>query len=222
MSVFHTIFACLQAVGAIPENAIGQTWAIAEPDALEEVTAAAVGKSVSISDFGDSDRWAATQSIILPAAERDSIRDVIPFFTLPFDIPDGKGGVLYPAGFTFNPLEHLTLPNTLWIVRQEQLDWALDQAGAADMVIMSGGNALKESNARHTTIYALQDVLIKRLALKAAPSRVWQEGTALKIQEIDADRFIGYAPRRANSDAGDHPIDDGYDNTAVKPRGDVQ
>lgn len=188
----------MQGAAGLPEADIGQTWPIAEPDALEEMTAAAAGKSVSLADFGDSDRWAATQTTLLPAAQGDAIRDVVPFFTLPFDIPDGKGGVLYPAGFTFNPLEHLALPNVLWIVRQDQLDWALDQAGPNDMVIMSGGNALKEGNSRNATVYALQDVLVERLALRVAPTRVWQEGTTLKVQEIDA-RRADIILRRRNS-----------------------
>lgn len=176
------------AAGPIGEADIGATYTIAEPDALVEMEAAASGKSIGPGDFGDSDRWSATRSRILPAAQIDRIRDIIPFFTLPFDIPGKDGNILYPKGFTFNPLEHLHLPNVLWIVRPEQLDWALGTAGPTDMVILSGGNALKESEARKTPIYMLQDQLADRLSLAAAPSRVWQEGAVLKVQEIAESR----------------------------------
>ncbi|MEL6277284.1 MAG: conjugal transfer protein TraW [Pseudomonadota bacterium] len=184
---------------------IGATYPIVEPDALAEMEEAAADKSVSIEDFGDSDGWSATTSTLLPIATADRIRDVIPFFTLPFDIPDGKGGLLYPAGFTFNPLEHLTLPNTLWFVREENLDWAFAQADASDMVIVSGGNALKIADNRGRPVYALQAELVDRLKLQAVPARVWQQGGVLKIQEIDAARIERWrrqsAPKASNIDA---------------------
>lgn len=183
------------AAGALSEPDIGAVYPIAEPDALAELETAAAGKSVSIGDFGDSDSWSAMRSRVLPTAEMSRLRDVIPFFTLPFDIPDKDGNILYPKGFTFNPLEHLTLPNVLWIVRPEQLDWALSKAGANDMVILSGGNALKESEKRKTPIYILQDQLADRLGLKSAPSRVWQEGRVLKVEEIAAQRLTSVGAR---------------------------
>lgn len=163
---------------------IGSTWPIAERDALVEIEAAAQGKSVSIDDFGDSDDWSATASPLLPEAARHRIRDVVPFFALPFDIPDKDGNVLYPKGFTFNPLEHLTLPGALWIVREHHIDWAFERADVGDMVILSGGNALKESNRRGMPVYVLQDALAKRLDLAVAPSRVWQDGAVLKVEEF--------------------------------------
>lgn len=176
------------AAGPIGEADIGATYRVAEPDALVEMEAAASGKSVGPGDFGDSNRWSATRSRVLPIAEVDRIRDIIPFFTLPFDIPGKDGTILYPKGFTFNPLEHLTLSATLWVVREGELDWALREAKPGDLVILSGGNALKESERRKTPIYLLQDQLADRLSLEAAPSLVWQEGAVLKVQEIAESR----------------------------------
>lgn len=189
------IIAAFAASGA-GEGDLGATYPIVEPDALIEMERSAAGKSVSLSDFGDSDRWTATRSRLLPVAERDRIRDVIPFFTLPFDIPDKDGAILYPKGFTFNPLEHLKLPNVLWIARPEQLDWVTSQAGSGDMVILSGGNALKESEGRDVPVFMLQDQLADRLSLEAAPARVWQEGAVLKVEEFAASRLQRAAPAK--------------------------
>ncbi len=166
------------------ESVLGAVYSIAEPDALVEMEEAAAGKSVSLDDFGDSDDWTATASVLLPVAESDDTRSVAPFFSLPFDIPDGKGGVLYPAGFTFNPLEHVRLYETIWIAREEHLEWVMANAGDTDIVILSGGNALKASNRHRSPIYALQQDFIYRLDLRVAPSRVFQSGSLLTIEEF--------------------------------------
>ena len=78
-----------------------------------------------------------------PAATEHKVRQVIPFFALSFDIPDKDGNILYPAGYTFNPLEYLRLPSRLIIVAENQLDWGIAEADIGDMVIMAGGNAFK-------------------------------------------------------------------------------
>lgn len=193
-ALIHILLAASGPQG-IAEADIGATYAIAEPNALLEMEAAQKGKSVTLADFGDSDAWTATRSRLLPPAQVNRLREIIPFFTLPFDIPDKDGNILYPKGFTFNPLEHLRLPIALLVVREDQLDWALGAAGPGDMIILSGGNALKESVEHKTPIYLLQTELADRLGLEAAPSRVWQEGARLKIEEIAA-ADLGAASRK--------------------------
>ncbi len=37
-------------------------------------------------------------------------------FTLGNDIPDGKGGVLYPKGYAFNPSNYLSLTSLLVVI----------------------------------------------------------------------------------------------------------
>ncbi|MEM6415483.1 MAG: conjugal transfer protein TraW [Pseudomonadota bacterium] len=163
---------------------IGAVYDIIEPDALLEIESAVAGKSITLDDFGDSDHWSATQSQRLAVAQKNRTRDVIPWFSLPFDIPNPEGGILYPQGYTFNPLEYVRLPNTLWIVREDQLEWAFENSGTFDMIILSGGNALKQSNQRQHPVFMLESQLSARLNLEFAPSKVWQDGTVLKVQEF--------------------------------------
>lgn len=188
-SVFLTI-ATIFGVGAasaqdLDIRQIGAVYPIIEQDALDEIEQASEGVEITLEDFGDSDGWTATQSHILPVATENRIRDVIPFFELPFDIPDKDGNILYPKGFTFNPMEHLTLPNVLWIARPEHLDWAFSMADDFDMILMAGGNALKESEARRHPVFMLEAKLAERMNLEFSPARVWQEGSVLKVQEFD-------------------------------------
>ena len=37
-------------------------------------------------------------------------------YTTEIDVPDGKGGILYPKGYTFNPLEYLTYSKTIIVI----------------------------------------------------------------------------------------------------------
>lgn len=51
-------------------------------------------------------RYANFSCIELPKAEKDEVYRVTPRYVLDVDIPDPKsGGIIYPRGFSFNPLE---------------------------------------------------------------------------------------------------------------------
>ena len=163
---------------------VGATYPIAEGDALQEIEARAARTQVSLDTFGDSDDWRATQSVVLPVAAVTATRHVTPFASIPFDIPDKDGNILYPKGFTFNPLEHVRFSLRLVVAAPAQLDWALEEAGEYGMVLLSGGNALKESDARLTPVFVLEAALAERLGLEVVPSIVEQEGAQFRIEEI--------------------------------------
>ena len=49
----------------------------------------------------------------LPRARRDRTFPVDLTYTTSIDVPDGKGGILYPKGYIFNPLDYVIYPKTL-------------------------------------------------------------------------------------------------------------
>jgi len=163
---------------------IGKTYPIIEPDALAEIEARVARKPFDPKVFGEEESWSALNSPTLPVASRREIRRVIPFFALSFDIPDKDGNILYPAGYTFNPLEYLRLPSRLIIVNNDQLDWAFAQAEIGDMVIMAGGNALQAMRDRGVPVFKLEEQVRDRLDLRFVPSIVEQDGTVFVIEEI--------------------------------------
>src|SRR5690606_5643388 len=115
-----------------------RTWAIAEPDALAEIEAkvATLPRDMS-KQFRPRSKWSALKAAALPSAPADRVRKVVPFYPLEFDIKLPDGRMVYPKGFTFNPLTYVKLPQRLVIVHPRDLRWAFKVAGPADFILLT-------------------------------------------------------------------------------------
>jgi conjugal transfer pilus assembly protein TraW len=126
----------------------------------------------------------------LPAAKENNVFLVDLTYTLQFDIPDGKGGILYPKGYTFNPLEYAPLfIKTIVIIdgdRREQVDWfkASPLMKKIDVTLMLSGGAYHKvmKELKRPVFYASQRI-IDRLGIKATPSVAVQQGKYFQIHE---------------------------------------
>ena len=170
-------------------STIGRTWPIAEPDALAEIEGKVATLPSDMSKaFGPRDKWTALKAASLGEAGADRVRSVIPFYALEFDItlPDGK--TLYPKGFTFNPLDYVSLPQRLVIVHPRDLGWALKQARFTDFILLTAGDALDLSERSGRPLFILEERVKERLGLIVAPVIVAQQGKKLVLNE--------YAPLR--------------------------
>jgi len=167
---------------------IGRTWPIAETDALAEIDAAAQRQPVDITRrFGPHQRWTALAAASLAPATRSRVRNVVPFHTLDFDIRGNDGRILYPKGFTFNPLSYVSLPQRLVIVAPRDLDWALSQAMPSDFILLTAGkgtDAIAASEKAERPIFLLEERIKERLGLSVAPAIVRQVGQRLEITEV--------------------------------------
>mgnify|MGYP003576160733 CR=1 FL=1 len=171
-------------------STIGRTWSIAEPDALAEMEARVAQQPQSIAGaFGPRKNWSAMQSATLGVAKADRKRTVVPFHTLDFDIrlPDGK--LLYPKGYTFNPLAYVSLPQRLVVVHPRDIVWALDTARPSDWILLAGGEtastdpvAMGEKLRR--PLFILEERVKERLGLIVAPVIVTQVGHKLELAEF--------------------------------------
>ena len=169
---------------------IGRTWPIAEPDALAEIEARAARQPANMAaSFGPRSGWSAMQSAPLAQTTQDRTRYVVPFYTLAQEIrlPDGK--LLYPKGFTFNPLTYVSLPQKLVIVTPRDLPWALNHAALTDFILLASGSAgdadaiaLGERHGR--ALFILEDRVKERLGITHAPVIVRQMGQRLELQEV--------------------------------------
>lgn len=177
-------------------STIGRTWPIAEPDALSEIEARAAQQPPNIAErFGPRQGWTALQSATLGVARANRKRTVIPFHTLDFEIrlPDGK--LLYPKGYTFNPLAYVSLPQRLVVVHPRDLNWALARARPIDWIMLAGGEkanadpmALGEKVGR--PLFILEERVKERLGLTAAPVIVEQVGQKFELSEFQVDRRL--------------------------------
>jgi conjugal transfer pilus assembly protein TraW len=194
-SMILVLASVLIAVAADGQTAtIGRTWPIAEPDALVEIETRAAQQPKNIaSRFGPREGWSAMQSAALGIAHADRKRTVVPFHTLDFEIrlPDGK--LLYPKGYTFNPLAYVSLPQRLVIVHPRDLDWALAKARPIDWILLAGGEkanadpvALGEKIGR--PLFILEKRVKDRLNLTLAPVIVEQVDQKLELSEYAIER----------------------------------
>ncbi|MDW7712517.1 MAG: hypothetical protein SCH98_18800 [Deferrisomatales bacterium] len=175
---------------------VGRVYPIAEPDALQEIEerAAAIRweevlpetkRRALVVDYRPRDLAP------LPRAVEERTRLVDMTYTLEVDLPDGKGGVLYPKGFAFNPLEYVFYPNVLVVLDgedPEQVAWFRESSLARDprvRVLLCGGSWSEVGAALGRPVFYLTSPLRQRLRLEAVPSVVWQAGTAMEVNEID-------------------------------------
>jgi conjugal transfer pilus assembly protein TraW len=173
---------------------IGRTWPIAEPDALAEIQARAARQPANIAErFGPRESWSAMQSAALGIAQADRGRTVVPFHTLDFDIRLPGGKLLYPKGYTFNPLAYVSLSQRLVVVHPRDLDWALARARPTDWILLAGGEeaasdpvALGEKVRR--PLFVLEERIKDRLGLTAAPVIIEQVGQKLELREFAIER----------------------------------
>jgi conjugal transfer pilus assembly protein TraW len=132
------------------------------------------------------------------------VRSVVPFYTLAFDVTLPSGKVLYPKGYTFNPLAFVSLPQRLVISHSQDLAWAARTASLSDWILLTAGestadngpkdDALSLSERLGRPVFILEERVKQRLGLTVAPVIVRQVGQRLELTEVRLDRS---AKRRA-------------------------
>jgi conjugal transfer pilus assembly protein TraW len=187
---------------------IGRTWPIAEPDAMAEMEAKAAALPPDMAArFGPRSRWPALKAASLGRAMADRVRPVVPFYPLDRDIALPDGRILYPKGFTFNPLAFVALPQRLVIVDPGDLGWALATARPTDFILLTGSRSdragpqddvLALSDRVHRPLFILEDPVRERLGLTVAPVIVAQQGQKLLLTEVGPEgrAMLGPAVRR--------------------------
>jgi conjugal transfer pilus assembly protein TraW len=180
-------------------STIGRTWPIAEPDALSEIESRAAAMPPDMAgEFGPRSTWSAMHAASLADAPVSRVRGVVPFHTLEFDItlPDGK--ILYPKGFTFNPLSFVSLPQRLVVVHPRDLRWAAHYARPEDFILVTAGDAITLSEQAGRSIFILEERVKTRLGLTVAPVVVRQVGQRLELTEFGPkNRPLGFAKVKA-------------------------
>ena len=174
---------------------VGSVYPIVEPDALAEIREAAARvdwekvidrqkKLEMLKHFRPGDLHP------LPVARADKSFLVDMTYTLDTNIPDGKGGVLYPKGFSFNPLDYVNLTSVLIVINAEdrhQVDWFKTSPYAEDYrtrLILSGGDYYDLTEELDRPVFYLVDTVARRLQLAVVPSVIRQQDNMLQVREV--------------------------------------
>lgn len=180
---------------------IGRTFPIAEPDAMAEIEArTAKPPPDMMSRYGSRSGWSAMKAASLAVTSNDRVRSIVPFYTLDTEIRLPDGTLLYPKGFTFNPLTYVSLPQRLIVVHPRDLGWAIRTAAATDFILLTandqaGVDAIALSETTGRPLYILEERVKDRLGLTVAPVIVAQVGQKLELTEVRLDRGMRRAAR---------------------------
>ena len=170
----------------------GTTYRISERDALAEIEERArqvdwnkVLDKKKVENYqGPPDRGN------LPRAKRNRSFLVDMTYTTEIDVPDGKGGILYPKGYTFNPLDYVTYPKTLVVIDgndPEQVKWLASSEYDKRLdvtLLLTEGNFGTVSKKISRPLFYADRKIIERFKLKAVPSVIRQKGRLMEVTEV--------------------------------------
>lgn len=173
---------------------LGAVYPIAEKDALTEFQERA--GAVDWPKVFEKKKWEkkikdykAPDMVKLPPARENRTRLVDMTWSSEFDVPDGKGGVLYPKGYTFNPLEYLFLPQTLVFIDgtdREQVLWLKNSPYQGDLktvlLLVDGSYFDMSKELKRPAFYANRKI-VERLDIRAVPSVAVQNGKVMQVRE---------------------------------------
>jgi conjugal transfer pilus assembly protein TraW len=175
----------------------GATYPIAERDALQEVKerVAQVDWSRHFQRLRKSLKSFRPENLQpLPKAKSNRTFTVDMTYTLEFDIPDGKGGILYPKGYTFNPLDYAGLQNVLVFIDgqdRNQVEWFRGSGYAKDpgvMLLLTGGSYIALSEKLQRPVFYATRQIVGRFRLQAVPSVLYQRGRLVEVREFEIEK----------------------------------
>ncbi len=191
------LIACLMASSAQATIAkdlgvVGNTYPIIEPDIILEMKQKMANQERlnsamlrnRLRDYKPADLHE------LPKATKDKQKIVDMTYTLPADLLDADGKIIYPKGFTFNPLDYVTFRRGLVILNggdQEQLHWFETSPyyeSHQAMLLITDGSAYDLISQLQRPVFYLTSDIATRLQLAAVPSVVIQEQDKMQIFEF--------------------------------------
>lgn len=178
---------------ALPQQ--GRVYPIAEPDMLEELRAKAASldwaKVVDKEKQKEKIKAFKPQNLVsLPAAKKDRAYLVDMTYTLDVDLPDGKGGILYPKGYAFNPLDFAPLRGKLIVIDgsdPRQVAWFAASPYRDDIsakLLLTGGSYYQLIEKFRRPVFYYMEPMAIRLQVEAVPAVVEQSGKMVKVTEV--------------------------------------
>ncbi|MGB3222838.1 MAG: hypothetical protein WBB23_08550 [Desulforhopalus sp.] len=171
---------------------VGEVYQVVEPDIAVELRQQAIEKNqIDEDEFLERVKTYQPEDLHhLPRATEDRTFLVDTTYTLDQELVDGNGKVIYPRGFTFNPLDYVSFPGGLLVIDWDdpsQIKWFRKTPYATDhrvRLLLAGGYAYKAIEQLKRSVFYLTDEIAERLQLVAAPSLILQKDNILQVHEI--------------------------------------
>jgi len=194
-ALIATLALALLTAGPAPAKVlgtVGRVFPIAERDALEEIEARARAVDwASVLGRTQPENFRPPHPVHLPRARKNRAFLVDMTFTLAFDVPDGRGGILYPRGFRFNPLDYVPFNQTLVILDGDdprQRAWLKGSPladGAETLILLSDGDYREIGRQLGRAVFYLDRRIADRFRLTAVPSIVTRKDSMMEVREIE-------------------------------------
>ena len=172
---------------------VGPTSAVIETDLAEALRQRAISVDVERLRSAQA-RYQPANLQALPQATKDATTMVDLTHTLEQDVQDANGQVLYPAGFTFNPLRYVSLSGALVVIDgsdPEQVAWFKGSPYGSNrraLLLLSGGLAAALRDELRRPVAYLTEDIARRLQVRAVPSIVAERDNQLEIREVSLGR----------------------------------
>ena len=172
---------------------VGPTSTVVETDLSDELRQRAV--SIDVEQLRHAQAHYQPANLhALPRAEKDTTTMVDLTHTLERDLVDAQGTILYPAGFTFNPLRYVSLSGALVVIDgsdPEQVAWFKGSPYGSNrraLLLLSGGLAAPLRDELRRPVAYLTGDIARRLQVRAVPSVVIEQDNQLVIREVSLGR----------------------------------
>ena len=192
------LFADTAAWGIVKDlGTTGVTYPVVEPDILAELKQRAEQADRSIDKAKFLERMRSYQPANLhklPRATADKSKMVDMTYTLERDLIDGDNKVIYPKGYTYNPLNYVTVPDGLIVIDgddPEQVKWFRKSPYFENhqaRLLISDGYVFELIEKLQRPVFYLTNDIAERLQLSAVPSLIFQQGNKMQVQEFKIDK----------------------------------
>ena len=172
---------------------VGPTSAVVETDLGDELRQRAINVDVEQLRSAQA-QYQPANLHALPRATKDTTTVVDLTHTLEQDLIDAQGTILYPRGFTFNPLRYVSLTGALVVIDgsdPEQVAWFKGSSYGANrraLLLLSGGLAATLRDELGRPVAYLTEDIAQRLQVRAVPSVVVERDNQLVIREVSLGR----------------------------------
>jgi conjugal transfer pilus assembly protein TraW len=172
---------------------IGMTYPIVESDLVEEIKASIDYEKLAKVMEEHRQSYKAKDIYALPTVKRDRTFFVDMTYTLDHDIANENGEIMYQRGFTWNPLDYVSLPSGLVVINSEdrkQVEWfekSPYNRNRQIKLLISAGFAAPLIKQLDRPVFYLTKTIADRLQLAAAPCVITQNGKKMMVQEIKID-----------------------------------
>ncbi len=125
-------------------------------------------------------------SLDVPSAAKERVRYVDPSVNVQNPLYDHTGKMIFPAG-AVNPLDHVSLSKNILVLREYQVEKALEKTGGAAgklILLLTDGDVREASLRANQAVCKATPFMLRRLGVERVPSLVEQEGRKLKVREM--------------------------------------